>query len=68
MLDDIARRSTQSESARPYVLRATPPAGSPGVGQLERRPAVLAAAAADAEGLVAPALRLNTSLRPAVAG
>jgi hypothetical protein len=41
---------------------------TPVVGQLERRPADLVVAAADAEGLVGPALRLNTGLRPAVAG
>jgi predicted patatin/cPLA2 family phospholipase len=67
VVNDIARRSTQSESPPPHVLGLRPPAGSPVVGQLERRPAVLAAAAADAERLVAPALRLNTALRPAVA-
>jgi hypothetical protein len=38
------------------------------VGQLERRPAVLAVAAADADRLVGPALGLSTGLRPAVAG
>jgi hypothetical protein len=68
VVDDIPRRSTQSRSAPPYVLGLRPPAGSPVVGQLERRPAVLAVAAADAERLVGPALRLNTGLRPAVAG
>jgi hypothetical protein len=34
------------------VLGLRPPAGTPVVGQLERRPAVLAEAAADAERLV----------------
>ena len=68
VVNDIARRSTQSESAPPHVLGLRPPAGSPVVGQLERRAAVLAAAAADAARLVAPALRLTTALRPAVAG
>jgi predicted acylesterase/phospholipase RssA len=68
VVEDIARRSTQPEGGPPYVLGVRPPAGSAVVGQLERRPAVLAAAAADAERLVAPALRLNTRLPPAAAG
>jgi predicted patatin/cPLA2 family phospholipase len=67
VVDDIARRSTQTQGP-PYVLGLRPPAGSPVVAQLERRPAILAAAAADAERLVAPALRMNAGLRPAVAG
>ena len=67
VVDDIARRSTQTQGP-PYVLGLRPPAGSPVVAQLERRPAILAAAAADAERLVAPALRMDAGLRPAVAG
>ena len=59
-----ARSSRTSRGARasasaapPHVLGLRPPAGTPCVGQLERRPAVLAAAAADAERLVEAALR-----------
>jgi len=49
---DIARRSGDAGSGPPHVLGLRPPAGTPVVGQLERRPAILAQAAADAERLV----------------
>lgn len=54
---DIARRSLDAGSGPPYVLGLRPPAGSPVVGQLERRSAILAAAAHNAERLVERALR-----------
>jgi predicted patatin/cPLA2 family phospholipase len=49
---DIAERSADPGAARPHVLGIRPPAGTVVVSQLERRGPVLAAAAADAEGLV----------------
>jgi predicted patatin/cPLA2 family phospholipase len=49
---DIARRSADAASGPPHVLGLRPPAGTPVVGQLERRPEILARAAADAERLV----------------
>jgi predicted patatin/cPLA2 family phospholipase len=51
-VDDIARRSLDVGAGPPHVLGLRPPAGTPVVSQLERRPAILAAAAADAERLV----------------
>ena len=48
----------------PYVLGLRPPAGTPVVGQLERRAPILAAAAASAERLVEETLRTGTA-RPA---
>jgi predicted patatin/cPLA2 family phospholipase len=53
---DIARRSLDVAAGPPHVLGLRPPAGTPVVGQLERRPAILAEAAADAERLVEEAL------------
>jgi predicted patatin/cPLA2 family phospholipase len=52
LVEDIARRSAQPDGAPPYVLGLRPPAGTPVVTQLERRPEVLSRAAADAERLV----------------
>jgi predicted patatin/cPLA2 family phospholipase len=52
LVADIARRSSAPEGAAPYVLGLRPPAGTPVVTQLERRPEVLERAAADAERLV----------------
>jgi predicted patatin/cPLA2 family phospholipase len=52
MVADIARRSGDAAAGPPHVLGLRPPAGTPVVGQLERRPAILAQAAADAERLV----------------
>jgi hypothetical protein len=49
---DIARRSGDAAAGPPHVLGLRPPAGTPVVGQLERRSAILARAAADAERLV----------------
>jgi predicted patatin/cPLA2 family phospholipase len=51
-VDDIARRSLDGGAGPPHVLGLRPPAGTPVVGQLERRPAILAAAATDAQRLV----------------
>jgi predicted patatin/cPLA2 family phospholipase len=56
LVDDIAARSADPASDAPHVLGLRPPAGTPVVGQLERRPPVLAAAAAAAEQLVEDAL------------
>jgi hypothetical protein len=50
------------------VLGVRPAAGTTVVGQLERRSAVLAAAAADAERLIEQALRPALGRRPATAG
>ena len=55
-VDDIARRSLDPGAGPPHVLGLRPPAGTPVVGQLERRSAILAQAAADAERLVEQAL------------
>ena len=52
LVADIARRSESPDGDGPYVLGLRPPAGTPVVTQLERRPEVLARAAADAERLV----------------
>jgi predicted patatin/cPLA2 family phospholipase len=49
---DIARRSGDAGAGPPHVLGLRPPAGTPPVGQLERRSAILAQAATDAERLV----------------
>jgi predicted patatin/cPLA2 family phospholipase len=56
LVADIARRSAAPDGAAPHVLGLRPPAGAPVVTQLERRSAVLARAAADAERLVEDAL------------
>jgi predicted patatin/cPLA2 family phospholipase len=68
VVDDISRRSLRADAGPPHVLGVRPPAGTPVVGQLERRSAILAAAAADAERLVEQTLRLATGRRPATAG
>jgi predicted patatin/cPLA2 family phospholipase len=52
LVRDIGRRSEEPGDDPPHVLGVRPPAGSPCVGRLERRPPVLARAAADAERLV----------------
>ena len=57
IVGDIARRSADPGAGPPHVLGLRPPAGTPCVGQLERRPAVLGTAAAAAERLVEAALR-----------
>jgi predicted patatin/cPLA2 family phospholipase len=56
VVEDIARRSLDPTAGPPHVLGIRPPAGTPCVSQLERRPAVLGAAAAAAERLVEQAL------------
>jgi predicted patatin/cPLA2 family phospholipase len=50
VVEDIARRS--AEPSPPFVLGLRPPAGTPPVSQLERRPEVLRTAAEEAEKLV----------------
>jgi predicted patatin/cPLA2 family phospholipase len=52
LVEDISRRSSSPNGDGPYVLGLRPPAGTPVVTQLERRPAILARAAGDAERLV----------------
>jgi predicted patatin/cPLA2 family phospholipase len=52
LVEQIARSSEAPNGDGPYVLGLRPPAGTPVVTQLERRPEVLARAAADAERLV----------------
>jgi predicted patatin/cPLA2 family phospholipase len=52
LVDDIAQRSGTPNGDGPYVLGLRPPAGTPVVTQLERRPEVLLRAAKDAERLV----------------
>jgi len=56
LVDDIGRRSASPAAEPPHVLGLRPPVGTPVIGQLERRPAVLAAAATAAEALVEEAL------------
>lgn len=68
VVEDIARRSLDAAAGPPHVLGLRPPAGTPCVGQLERRAAVLAAAALDAERLVEQTLHPGAELRPATAG
>jgi predicted patatin/cPLA2 family phospholipase len=53
---DIARRSADPDAGPPHVLGLRPPAGTPVVGQLERRPEVLAPAAESGARLVEEAL------------
>ena len=67
LVADIARRTADAAAGPPHVLGVRPAAGTPCVGQLERRPHVLGAAAADAERLVERALG-SGGLRPATAG
>ena len=62
LVADIARRSHDPAAGPPHVLGIRPPAGTPVVGQLERRAEILAAAAADAERLV------ERTLGPAISG
>jgi predicted patatin/cPLA2 family phospholipase len=52
LVEDIARRSEAPNGDGPHVLGLRPPAGTPVVTQLERRPEVLVRAARDAERLV----------------
>jgi len=56
LVEDLAARSATPAGEPPHVLGLRPPAGTPVVGQLERRPDVLSRAAADAERLVEDAL------------
>jgi len=65
VVEDIAARSREPGGRPPYVLGVRPPAGTPCVGQLERRSPILAAAAADAERLAERALGLGAALRAA---
>jgi predicted patatin/cPLA2 family phospholipase len=64
---DIARRTSEPEAGPPHVLGLRPPAGTPCVSQIERRPAVLSTAAADAERLVEAALGAATGAQPRAA-
>lgn len=68
VVQDVARRSLDWGDGPPYVLGLRPPAGTPVVGQLERRSAVLSAAARDAERLVDEMLPLGAGNRAAAAG
>jgi predicted patatin/cPLA2 family phospholipase len=52
LVEEIARWSQSPDGNGPYVLGLRPPAGTPVVTQLERRPEILARAAAGAERLV----------------
>jgi predicted patatin/cPLA2 family phospholipase len=67
VVQDIAERSLDAAAGPPHVLGVRPPAGTTVVGQLERRSAILAAAAADAERLVEQALRPALGGRAATA-
>ena len=67
LVDDIARRSSEPGAEPPHVLGLRPPAGTPCVGQLERRGPILARAAAEAERLVERALQAAPGVRPAPA-
>jgi predicted patatin/cPLA2 family phospholipase len=68
VVGDIARRSLDWRDGPPYVLGLRPPEGTPVVGQLERRSAVLSAAARDAEDLVEVTLALHADGRTAAPG
>jgi predicted patatin/cPLA2 family phospholipase len=68
VVEDIARRTTRPAGDGPHVLGLRPPAGTPCVSQLERRPQVLGRAAADAERLVERVLGAVAGVRPAPAG
>jgi predicted patatin/cPLA2 family phospholipase len=63
LVEDIGRRSAEASEHPPHVLGIRPAAGTPCVGQLERRSAVLARAAGDAERLVEAALGTGSWLR-----
>jgi predicted patatin/cPLA2 family phospholipase len=52
VVQDIGQRTAHPGDEPPHVLGLRPPAGTPVVARLERRPPVLAGAAADAERLV----------------
>jgi predicted patatin/cPLA2 family phospholipase len=67
LVDDIGRRSARGDGPPPHVLGIRPAAGTPCVGQLERRSQILAEAAADAERLVETALSTGSWLRAAPA-
>lgn len=64
---DIARRTREPDAGPPHVLGLRPPAGTPCVSQIERRPAVLGTAAAGAERLVEAALGAATGVQPSAA-
>ena len=68
VVGDIARRSIDAAAGPPHVLGVRPPTGTTVVGQLERRSAILAAAAVDAEHLVEQMLRPALVRGPATAG
>ena len=63
IVEDIARRTADPSDGPPYLLGIRPSAGTPCVGQLERRPDVLTAAAQDAARLVEAALGAAAGLR-----
>jgi predicted patatin/cPLA2 family phospholipase len=67
VVGDIAERTLDATAGPPHVLGVRPPAGATVVGQLERRSAILAVAAADAERLVEQALRPVLGRRAATA-
>jgi hypothetical protein len=67
VVQDISRRSLDWGDGPPYVLGLRPPEGTPVVGQLERRSAVLSAAARDAERLVEEMLAHGAENRAAAA-
>jgi predicted patatin/cPLA2 family phospholipase len=68
VVQDIAQRSLDWGDGPPWVLGLRPPAGTPVVGQLERRSAILSAAARDAERLVDEALPVGAGNRVAAPG
>ena len=67
VVEDIARRTREPAAEPPHVLGLRPPAGTPCVSQIERRPAVLGTAAADAERIVEAALGAATGVQPRAA-
>jgi predicted patatin/cPLA2 family phospholipase len=67
VVEDIARWTRTPGAEPPYVLGLRPPAGTPCVSQIERRPAVLGTAAADAERIVEAALSAATGVQPRAA-
>ncbi|HMJ32899.1 MAG TPA: patatin-like phospholipase family protein [Baekduia sp.] len=63
LVEDIARQSGAPAAGPPHVLGLRPPAGTPVVGQLERRAPVLSVAADAAQRLVEDALGAGQLIR-----
>ena len=62
VVEDIARASAEPKDTVPHIFGIRPAAGTPCVGQLERRSELLGAAAADADRLVASLLTAHRAV------